>query len=191
MLKSIFLKTTAIALCATSLVCAGGHMDTHYHKTSYLMGSGSNSYGAEIIESIHANGMVRLNGTTVRGCVEVNGQLNADHADIGSALINGKANLNQCHIQDTTIINGLLVGGNTTFQGDISIASEKIILSSCTASSILIRKIEGNSHHQVVDLRDGTIVYGDIVFESGHGQVMIDMDSGISGSVHGGSIRQY
>lgn len=43
--------------------------------------------------------------------------------------------------------------------------------------------------HQVVQLSNNTVVTGDIVFESGHGQVIVDAGSQLQGKVIGGTVE--
>jgi hypothetical protein len=137
-------------------------------------------YGKETVDSIHVNGRVILEGTKILGLVQVNGSLQAKESAIHSLQINGQSDLHNCVVTNTTTINGSLNADHTKFQNALSVASEKIVLERCTVDSLTVRKVQGYTGTQVVDLRDGTKIIGPITVESGNGEIWISSNSEIS-----------
>lgn len=149
---------------------------------------GSQSYGKETVGRIQANGSVALEGTKVLGSVHVNGSLDADAAVIDSLQINGRANLKNCLIKNSSSINGALTAADTTFQKELSVASEKIILTTCSLETLTVRKVAGFEGIQIIDLRSGTKVTGPIVVASGDGEVWLSSNSEASGEISGAKV---
>lgn len=149
---------------------------------------GYQKYGKETVESIQANGSVILEGTKIIGSVYVNGSLNAEESAIGSLQVNGQVELKNCLINNTTTINGSLNAINTMFQKELSIASQKITLVTCSVDTLIVREINGYDGAQVIDLRSGTKVTGPIVVESGNGEIWLSSNSEISDQVSGAKV---
>ncbi len=168
------------AVLLASALSKGYGMDT----SSY----GHQSYGKETVNSIQANGSVLLEGTKVLGAVNINGNLEADEASIGSLHVNGQVGLTNCLVSNQSVVNGSLSAENSNFQGEISISSQKILLRTCSVSSLKVREVMGYRGVQVVDLRSGTKVTGSIVVDSGNGEVWLSSNSEVNGSVSGATI---
>jgi hypothetical protein len=150
---------------------------------------GYHTYIKETLNSIQADGTAILEGTQVRGLTRINGILKAKASTLHALQVNGQAELNNCLITNGTSINGFLDADKTEFQQGLSIASQKVILRGSTADSLTIREVKGFTGKQVVYLRNGTVITGPIVFESGNGELWVSLSSKISEDlVSGGQI---
>ena len=148
---------------------------------------GSVTCGKGEITDLSGNGMVTVNGTTVLETTSVNGLLKANDASFGSLQINGTATLTQCIINALADFKGTITADSSHFKRSIEIYS--------TLSRFSNTKIENDIrvHHtdnpkQVIHLEKNSIVSGDIIFDDGHGQVIVRGKSNILGKVMGGEI---
>ena len=172
-------------ISAMTMFSKGYSMDnTNKFGNSY----GYQKYGKETVDAIQANGSVVLEETKILGTVSVNGSLNAEESAIGTLQVNGQADLKNCLINNTTIINGSLNAVNTNFQKELSVASQKIILGTCSVDSLIVREVNGYDGVQVIDLRSGTKITGPIIVESGNGEIWLSSNSEISDQVSGAKV---
>lgn len=178
-------KLSIVLLVICSLFCKG--YGTEKMK-QINQGYGYQRYGKETVNSIQANGSVFLEGTKVLGTVHVNGSLEADEAAMENLEVNGQVNLKNCLINGTSLINGSLTADNTKFQDELSVASQKILLRTCSVDSLRIREVVGFDGVQIIDLRSGTKVTGSIVVESGNGEIWLSSNSEISGEISGAKV---
>ena len=155
-----------------------------------VLHSGLAHYGKETLSSLKSNGLVTLEGTTIRGVLDVNGKLEAQEATIGSLDVNGAVNLTNCQVKGKSKINGFVNATKTTFYDEFNAASQKIVLNDCTASSIVVRNIPWIPGSQVIELNKKSKVEGNITFESGTGKVILSEGSVVSGTVTGGEIEK-
>lgn len=183
-MKKLSFLTALIALTSMS----EGYSVEKMKNTNYNYGS--QSYGKETVNAIHANGSVILEGTKVLGLVQVNGSLEADEATMDSLQINGQANLKNCLIRNGASINGALAADNTKFQHELSVASQKISLRTCSIEVLIVREVTGFKGVQIIDLRSGTTITGPIVVESGNGEIWLSSNSVISGEITGAKVVQ-
>lgn len=158
------------------------------NTNKFVNSYGYQKYGKETIDTIQANGSVVLEGTKILDIVSVNGSLNAEESAIGSLQVNGQVDLKNCLINNTTTINGSLHADNTKFQKELSVASQKITLRTCSVSALTIREVNGHDRAQVIDLRSGTKVTGPIIVESGNGEIWLSSNSEISDQVSGAKV---
>lgn len=148
---------------------------------------GSVTCGKGEVESLKGNGMVSVNGTTVRGITTVNGMLSADDASFSSIDINGNVTLYKCSVNDEAEIKGSLKASSTIFEKSLDIYSNYI--------RVVDTKIKNNInvHHtnqpmQKIFLDNNSEVGGDIVFDDGNGTVFVSKGSKIVGTVIGGKV---
>lgn len=177
--------TFLIVLSTISIMCKGYSVEK-MNKSNYSYGY--QRYGKETIDSIQGNGSVILDGTKVLGLVLVNGSLNAEESAIGGLQVNGQVDLKNCLISNTTTINGSLNADNTKFQKELSVASQRITLRTCSIDSLIVREVSGYDDVQVIDLRSGTKITGPIVVESGNGEIWLSSNSEISDQVSGAKV---
>ncbi len=149
---------------------------------------GKAAYGKESFDALKVDGMLALDGTTIEGLLEVNGMLMAEWANIGELRVNGMAKFRDSTIRGKTAVSGMLKAKRTKFQGMVTIASQMLLLASSEADSITVRKIPGRAVQTLI-LLDGTTVDGDVIFESGRGEVVMDASSKILGNVRGAQTR--
>jgi hypothetical protein len=148
---------------------------------------GSVSCGKGSVDDLSGNGMVTVNGTTVRETTSVNGLLKATDATFGSLQIHGTATLTQCIVNDLADFKGSVTASSSQFKNTLEIYS--------TLSRFVNTKIDSDIHvhhtdnpKQVIHLEKNSVVAGDIVFDDGEGQVIVRGKSSITGKVVGGEI---
>ncbi len=148
---------------------------------------GSVTCGKGSVTDLSGNGMVTVNGTTVADSTVVNGLLKANDAEFGSLQVHGTATLTQCIINDAADFKGSVTASSSQFRNLLDIYSN--------LSRFIDSKIENNIHvhhtdnpKQVVHLEKNTKVSGDIIFDDGHGEVIVRGKSSITGKVIGGEI---
>lgn len=164
-----------ISICSFS--CAYSH---NVPMASY----GFSSYGQETLESLKVYGGAQLKGTIILRHLDVYGELKANDAKIGSLAVYGAAELTDCTIKHETAIHGSLAATDSKFQGPLFITSTKIVLSGCTTESIVIGKDTPNAY-TIVELKNGTVVKGDLTFENGLGEVIQPEGTKILGKIQG------
>jgi hypothetical protein len=148
---------------------------------------GVGNYGEETIDSMKGEGLVKLNGTNVTA-LQVSGSLVSKDAKLGSLTILGEANLRDTTIAEESDIIGFLQTHSSHFQKALSISSQKAIFTRTKIQSLTVRKEPSYKGKQVIELKQGSIVYGPIHFESGKGEIQLDASSRIEGKVTGGKV---
>lgn len=181
-MKKVCFLTALIALTALT----EGYSVEKMKNANYNYGT--QSYGKETLSTIQANGSVILEGTKVNGLVQVNGSIDADEAAIENLQINGQANLKNCLIRNGASINGALTADNTKFQHELSVASQKITLRTCSVDSLIVREVAGFEGIQIIDLRSGTTISGPIIVESGNGEIWLSSNSAALGEITGAKV---
>lgn len=175
-----------LAVISSLAMFSKGYGVDKMHKSGYSYGY--QRYGRETVDAIQANGNLALEGTKVLGLVSVSGSLHAEESVIGGIQGNGQVDLKNCLIDGTTTVNGSLNADNTKFQKELSVASQRITLRTCSIDSLIVREVQGYNGAQVIDLRGGTKVTGPILVESGNGEIWLSPNSEISGQVSGAKI---
>lgn len=150
--------------------------------------AGIHQYGNTELDSLDSVGLIKLNRTSILKQLRLTGSLIAQGAKIGSLDISGEANLT-----DTTIENGGNVIGSfqatrSTLKKNLTVLSQKILITASNLESITIRQDSGFKGKQILELRQGTIINGSVHFESGKGEVLIFPGSQVLGNVTGGKI---
>jgi hypothetical protein len=148
------------------------------------------TYGNETLNSLQINGYVTLNGTTIINLLQVNGSLTATQAQIGEMNVQGQASLNNCTVKNKSMVAGSLVALLSTFNAEVTLASDNSVFDTCSIASIRVRK-NNNNLPQIIELKGKTQIIGQITFESGKGQVIASPESQLSpASVIGGTIKK-
>lgn len=158
--------------------------------TENSVSSGLLKCGKEKFDNVKANGRVTLDGTLVIGELKVNGSLSCQNAFVNTLSVTGYAFLNNTKIGGNADISGIFSAEHCTFSGDLSVKEHKVVLKDCTTGSIHIKKVMWPFDSQVVELVDGSICTGDIVFESGKGRVILRDGSVLEGHVVGGDSEE-
>lgn len=148
---------------------------------------GSVTCGQGSVTDLSGNGMVTVNGTTILEATTVNGLLKANEAQFGSLQVHGTASLSECIINHTADFKGTVTASSSQFKDSLDIYSN--------LSRFINTKVENNIHvhhtdnpKQVVHLEKNAIVSGDIIFDDGHGEVIVRGKSNVLGKVIGGEI---
>lgn len=85
-------------------------------------------------------------------------------------------------------VEGELTAECSDFQGLLTAKAEMVDLQSSHVADLVVEETGPYYDHQVVRLANGTLITGDITFESGHGRVCIEKGSSLQGQVYGGQI---
>jgi hypothetical protein len=86
------------------------------------------------------------------------------------------------------VVDGFISATRTCFLENLCANSEIILLDSTHTQSIYLEPISPRYNSQIVCIRAGSIVEGDICFAKGCGRVLLDPTSTICGSIYGGHI---
>lgn len=158
--------------------------------TETSVSAGLLTCGKEKFDNVKAHGRVTLDGTLVIGELKVHGSLSCQNAFVNTLSVTGHAFLNNTKIGGNAEISGLFSAEHCTFSGDLNVKEHKVVLKDCTTGSIHIKKVIWPFDSQVVELVEGSICTGDIVFESGKGRVILRDGSVIEGHVVGGDAEE-
>lgn len=161
--------------------------------------------GNETIPSITIHGPATMNGTNILELAEINGLLNATKASfnrlhmngnfqgqevsIKEGEFNGSVGIIKSKVTGTISIYGLLIASESEFLDKIIFDSSEIYISNSKVQDILVLNSSEYSPAQKIYLKEGTVIKGTIIFNSGKGEVVVSSDSVISQSqVVGGKI---
>ncbi len=145
-------------------------------------------YEKEILESLDTSGRIMIDDTQILGDFSAKGSVCAQESTIKTVEVIGQLELKNCAIRGTTSIVGCLNADKTLFDDELIAESQKITFRSCSIHSIRIKKVEGYTGIQIVDLKNGTQVFGPIIVESGAGEIWLSSDSEIAGQIEGAKI---
>lgn len=147
------------------------------------------SIGAAIYENLTSNmGQLKLNGTTVKQKLYVEGSLFTQSAHLGSVVVYGEANLKNSTVSSTLEAIGYLKAEGTTFQGPLTLGGIKAAFTNSKIPSIVFRKEDSFKGKQVIELKHRTIVDGSIIFESAKGEVHCYPGCQVLGTISGGKL---
>ena len=157
----------------------------------------------EIKKDLNVNGSV--DGTKLK-CrkLNVNGSLRGEKVKVEYAKVKGSLFVKDFHVKHDLEVEGgvqaidIAVAGKTRIDGDLSatdgefsaieVMNTKTYLNKCKVKDIVVKKIAHSNKIQKLDLIEGTIVSGDVIFESGEGEIYLSNDSIIKGTVKGAQI---
>lgn len=143
----------------------------------------------ETFENLKSSGVLKLNGSTVKNLLEVQGCLIAQAAKLGSLEAMGEVNLTDSVISQASTVTGYLRAQGTTFRGPLTLSLYKAVFTaSKVQGAITIQKQEAFKGKQVIELKQGTIVEGPITFESGKGEVHLYSNSKLYSPLKGGKL---
>lgn len=148
--------------------------------------AGSANLENKTIPSLYGSGSARLDNVIVQGEAKISGSLKVQGGNFGSVNVSGSAVLVNTAVSGNTHIAGALDATNTTFTG-IECTSNKIILSQCTADSIIIKAPKSCTKPLIVEL-EGTIVSGDITFVGAKGQINLQDGATVKGQIINGTM---
>ena len=153
-------------------------------------------------EKYYAYHNVEMINTTVTDELIVNGALTACNSRINKLSTNGNASISSSVINSTLSINGKLqlaktavkstIIGNGTLVANhakikaIDMSAQTITLTNTVVGQIRVRDLK----NAIIYLKEGSVVTGNIVFDTGYGTVMVDKTSRVKGSVSGKFIQK-
>jgi len=149
---------------------------------------GSHTFGTETLQQLTSEGILKLHGTKVIQKLRLDGTLLAESAHIGYLEVFGEANLTNSTVDQGSTIIGYLRAQGSLFLAPLILGAQKAVFTSSRLVNITVRKEEAFKGKQIIELKQHTIVDGNIVFESGKGEVHLYGGSQIFGSVTGGKI---
>lgn len=150
--------------------------------------SGAHTFGAQTFEQLTSEGLLKLTGTKILQILRVDGTLLARSARIAQLEVFGEANLRHTHISGASTIIGYLRAEDSEFQSPLLLGAQKAVFTATKLDSITIRKDDSFKGKQIIELKQGTIVNGSILFESGKGEVYLYPGSQVLGSITGGKL---
>lgn len=180
MYKILFLSLFTTFLFANPAVQTE---DPSIHK---IVGGGA--LGEQTYETVDCQGILKLNGSTIKKNLQVTGSLIATFANIQALDVSGEVNLRSSTIAEKSSISGYLRAQSTHFKAPITINGRKAVFTNSQLSSITVKEEHGFKAKQIIELKQNSIVDGSIQFDSGKGEVHVYPGSRINGSVTGGKI---
>lgn len=148
---------------------------------------GSVSCGSGTVTDLSGNGMVTVDGTTVLKETMVNGLLKANNATFGRLQIHGSATLTKCIINDVADFKGSVNAASSQFKNQLDIYSNlSRFIDTQIASNIHVHHTDNPK--QVLHLEKNSVVSGDIIFDDGHGEVVLHGNAHVLGKVVGGKV---
>lgn len=125
------------------------------------------------------------------GKLNVTGSLSIHDTEINSLNVIGSAHFEKVNIKSDSNIVGKLEAKKTIFN-NLTITAKNIKLSETKANNITIKdnsKEPFLKGEQVFELKNETIINGDVTFESKLGKILISKDSRINGKVTGAEVH--
>lgn len=147
---------------------------------------GMNSLGAQTVEQITSSGLLKLNGTKVTQMLRVSGSLLTQSARLHTVEVYGEANLSQTTVEQPSTIIGYLRAQNSQFLAPLTLGAQKAVFTSCKIASLTVRKEDAFKGKQIIELKQNSLIEGDVVFESGRGEVHLYPGTQLLGTVQGG-----
>lgn len=155
-------------------------------KTSvnFLVTVGPTKLNTIMANKIFVTGPLNFQKLQVKKMGEVIGPVKGKQGDFLRLDIVGPVKIEETHI-GALFMTGSLFAKKSTIE-NLDITSEKIVLKDTTIGNIIVRQSSKNKNKlQRIHLRQGSIVKGDVIFESGNGYIDIKNSSKIYGKVKG------
>lgn len=177
-----------ISLCLIAVSLKGAKPDPEPPSPRHDRPAGVGSYGRELVESLHGQGLIKLKGTKVATTLKVEGSLISTDASAGTLEVYGSANLRDTVIDGTALIVGSIQATNTKFLQLLTINTPKATFTKSQIHSLVFKQEPSFKAKQVLELKQGSIIEGSLHFEGGKGEVIVDSTSRIAGKVTGGKV---
>ncbi len=143
------------------------------------------------LETYSFNGYLESYHSDFRESLVVNGSLFASKSRFSELEVNGEARLHECILYDYGIIRGELIVDHSVLEGPIEAAARQVAIVRCVTDNIKINHAGDYEGPQILKISRGSVINGNIVFESRNGQVHLSRDSRILGGVIGGTICPF
>ncbi len=172
--------------------------------------NGQTSAKNEQYDHLKINGSLKFDNLSIKDVLEINGSGKGKNLNCKVLKVNGSFDVRGLHSQDI-VINGSLKGNiievteSTKLTGDadisngqfkaMEIACQTATFSNCSiANDIVVKKITthwfqwSQSKKQIIRLKEGTVISGDIIFEQEGGEVHIFNESEVKGEIKKGRL---
>lgn len=147
----------------------------------------------EELDDYKVSGSVRMNHCLAQGFTKINGTLSAQNRCLFEDLaVNGDCSLKQCVVKGGLYARGILVLDYTLVQEDIIAPAREInLLQTRVSGDITVKKVNNFPGKQIVHIRRGSSVDGNITFDSKNGEVHLYKGSKFLGATVGGKIIRF
>lgn len=185
-------RTVVLALIllsfAATLVFAEDKKETLQPVPKSVQLIGANSYGATTLDTVQGAGLIKLNGTSVLNALQVTGSLIANNSEIGTIEVSGEANLTDTTIHQGGFVLGSIRAVRSTCEKPLILLTQKAVFTASRMDALTFRQDLGYKGKQILELKQGTIINGPVVFEGGKGEILVFPGSQVLGNVTGGKI---
>ena len=143
------------------------------------------------VNSIIAPESAFLNESNVRGSADIaNGARIVGTQIDGPLEVKGGLEARDSHFVDPVYVEGPITSQCSFFMDHIHAKSDVIVLESTQTQSICIEPTSSIYQTQLLCIKQGSVVDGDITFTSGRGQILLDHTSFITGIITGAHFIQ-
>ena len=145
----------------------------------------------DLKKNLFVDGSLTLNKGVILGEVEVDGSANINYAELKSDLtVDGSLNINNVSVSGKTDVDGMASIKESKIN-DLVVCGKKTKIEFSEVKSIHVKKLNKIQilwrRRQVVRLIDSQ-VHGDIIFDSGDGEVILQNGATVDGKIVGGKI---
>lgn len=142
-----------------------------------------------ITNSLCINGQAKLvDGVVAEKNITVNGKLLSQKATFQSDLtVNGDVSLQDTIIRGDAQFRGR-INAKDSVLNSVEILSDQSFFNNCQLKNLIIKELPKNNRLQRITLTHNTQITGDIIFNSGHGEVLCDARSKVQGKIIGGKL---
>jgi hypothetical protein len=187
-LRTVVFALILLSFAATFLMAAEEDKTGQTPPQTSAQVSGIHSYGVVTLDTIQGAGLVKLNGTSVQNALQLTGSLIANNAEIGSIEVSGEANLTDTTIHKGGFITGSLRAVRSSCQQPLILLTQKAVFTASRFDSLTFRQDSAFKGKQTLELKQGTIINGSVVFEGGKGEIILFPGSQVLGPITGGKI---
>ncbi len=140
------------------------------------------------IEDLTFKGSLDLHRSESEGLLQVLGTLNASDSTLDEVEVKGTLLLKNCIVTGEVAILGTFIAERSRFDEPIFAFTKEMEFNCSRVDSIHINKVGHTPLTQIVKLKNGTVVEGNITFESKNGEIWLYKESRFLGAVVGGKI---
>jgi len=176
-------------LTSSALIATAAAIIAWTPKAAATAQYGAVRYGSETLPSLSVCGALSLDGTHITENLQVKGSLTSKDAQINRLDVSGSVLMRDSVVLKDLNVNGSVQLLNSQVDGTLTASTNVIVLDRSTASTIIVKGAKENQKPQVIRLVNKTKVHGNITFEAGNGQVVLDEDAEVTGQVIGGSLK--
>jgi len=166
------LGIAVVAMCVTS--SAGAYT-----------GFGVCNFGKQTVSDVICYGPVILKDTTISGDMKVAGSVKAAGVTIGSMTVAGSVTMESSRVNGVVNIVGSLNTNGVEFVKDLMITSSMVTLTNTKLDGSI--KITSEQVKPTLVMQCGTVITGNVTFDSKAGLVQMTDDSSVQGKIVNGT----